>query len=286
MSMMSDPKTSEFLTYVDVYVTKKYFSHLERRASSLINSPGIGPIAMFWHAFALHQLQQYTEAIAELNELTENKQIQFAAYCALTFVQKAAHIRDKALLTQTKQQYKALSQTADHDSLVFAARYLWHMDKLKLANQCVSKVIKDNDSHAGARSLAGWFNPRESKYFDASLEIQDGNLHALMGRALHRQARRQFIEALNDLNRITISFPRFDVAFAEKAKTQMLLQLWQEAFTTANTALTVDPDSIDALLTIIVYHLASKSDTEQALAKVFDLIRAIGRSGACILRLF
>ena len=158
----NDMSLDEFLCYVDIYCEKKYYAHLERLAGKIKTYPGLkGATATFWHAFALSQQDQHTEAMRDLNELTENRTVQFAAAACLANVHKASRYKNKDEVTANKNKLKTLSRESGHESLLFAARFFWHSDKLKQARQCIEKVLKAERKTTAGWSLYGWVSLSE-----------------------------------------------------------------------------------------------------------------------------
>lgn len=277
----------EFYALVDIFCQAQMWQHLHMACNEIIRQKGNDPAYRFWRAVAMTYQGSCTDAVRELEPLLVVPELGLAANAALIAAHKGTKVPDKDAIADLKEKAKATSKTSDEPALLAGARYFWHSDKGKLARQCVEKVLGKSKKNIEALCIFGWINltsgddrseRKAMQVFESVLKYTENkDISALLGRAKFQEMKKQYRKALDDLNMVIVSFPKFDPGLLEKARVLMIMGNWDEALSTAQRVLQRNPYSVDALRLICLYLLGQESKSDTTLRRLQDLKMAIDK---------
>ena len=118
---------------------------------------------------------------------------------------------------------------------------------------------------------------RCAQYFDnasgTGAELE--NLDALMGKAKVLEGKRQWVQALDALNKVIVMHDWFLPALIEKAKALMMTADWDQALEAAGRLQQQEANNIEALRLNVLFLLSRESRCEEASERLTELVAAL-----------
>uniref|UniRef100_UPI00358DF2F5 tetratricopeptide repeat protein 21B n=1 Tax=Myxine glutinosa TaxID=7769 RepID=UPI00358DF2F5 len=267
------------LELIHYYCQEGLFHHAENVANNEIKKNGCEPVFVFFRAFALLMQGSIKEAIRDLENIKNDKDLKLCCIIALIYAQKKSSAPDVSAVQKLEVMLKEERKLAGELPLYYAAVFLWHIGHHDNAREYVDRMIKVSCRSRKGIVLKGWIDltagtealyKRALKYLDESLQ-DEKDVFALMGRAKYFEVKQNFSGALEIMNRIIVGFPTFLPAMVEKMKLQLALQDWEEALGTAQRILEKDSNCLEALKMWILFMLCHEGNFEEAAKRIHNL---------------
>jgi len=170
-------------------------------------------------------------------------------------------------------------------SFFIAAQVLMLMGDHKKAREYIARVVEIQASYPQSKSMAGWIeltcglDVKAKKAIDLFKEAQVANpadIDAFLGQATYMETvKKDFSGALDVLANCVVKFSWFTPTEAEKARLLVASREWDLASESANRALQLDPNSIEALSLSILILMAKESKYSAASSQLGELVELI-----------
>lgn len=118
---------------------------------------------------------------------------------------------------------------------------------------------------------------RCAQFFDSATGsgAELDNLDALMGKAKVLEGKRQWVQALDALNKVIVMHDWFLPALIEKAKALMMTADWDQALEAAGRLQQHEANNIEALRLNVLFLLSRESRCEEAAERLQELVTAL-----------
>jgi tetratricopeptide (TPR) repeat protein len=159
------------------------------------------------------------------------------------------------------------------------------MGEHKRAREYLSKTVAIQDNYQGARSLNGWIEltcgsevkaKKANDMFKEAQEKYPNDIDAYIGQATFlEQVKKDVKGAINVLTTCAVKFSWFTPSESERARLLLAMKEWDLAAESANKALQLDPNNIQALsltITILLVRDSKYSTASSRLAELAELI--------------
>ena len=159
------------------------------------------------------------------------------------------------------------------------------MGEHKRAREYLSKTVAIQDNYQGARSLNGWIEltcgsevkaKKANDMFKEAQEKYPNDIDAYIGQATFlEQVKKDVKGAINVLTTCAVKFSWFTPSESERARLLLAMKEWDLAAESANKALQLDPNNIQALsltITILLARDSKYSTASSRLAELADII--------------
>jgi tetratricopeptide repeat protein 21B len=173
-------------------------------------------------------------------------------------------------------------------SFFIAAQVSMLLDEHKQAREYLKRTLDIQANYPQAKSLAGWIEltcgseVKAKKSLDMFKEAQAANpadVDAVLGEAMYmEQVKKDLREAIEILTGVVVKFSWFTPTEADKARLLVALGEWELASESANRALQLDPNSIEALSLSVLVLLAKDSKFSAASSRLGELADLISET--------
>ncbi|KTG00499.1 hypothetical protein cypCar_00025844, partial [Cyprinus carpio] len=250
------------------YCQEKYSSHVVDVSSEAQGKFSHDPVFSFLHAYGLLMQDQVSEAIQELEQLKERRDVSLCVLMALVYAQKKRPNPDRDVIQELDGRVKEERKTASPKALYYAGLLLWLLGRNDKAREYVDRMIKISSGSKEGIVLKGWIDLRSNKdayakksgkYFDEALK-EKSDIFALMGKVHYYEFRQNYSGALETINQVIVSYPSFLPALAKKMKLLLTLQDWEQTIDAAQRLLQRDKNNLEALRMLALHSLCREGD--------------------------
>uniref|UniRef100_A0AAR2KQ70 Tetratricopeptide repeat protein 21B n=1 Tax=Pygocentrus nattereri TaxID=42514 RepID=A0AAR2KQ70_PYGNA len=244
------------------YCQEKYCNHALNVSSEAQRNFSNDSVFIFFHAYGLLMQDHVQEAIQELEQVRDRRDVSLCTLMALVYAQKKRPHPDRDTIQELDARVKEDRKSASPKALYHAGMFLWLLGRNDKAREYVDRMIKISSGSTEGIILKGWIDltsgkdayaKKSGKYFDEALK-EKINIFALMGKVQYYEFRQNYSGALEIVNQVIVSYPSFMPALVKKMKLLLSLQDWEQ--------------TVDAFLSFFVsvkqlLNLISNMDTQE-----------------------
>lgn len=151
------------LALILYYCQEKYSSHVVDVSSEAQGKFSHDPVFSFLHAYGLLMQDQVSEAIQELEQLKERRDVSLCVLMALVYAQKKRPNPDRDVIQELDGRVKEERKTASPKALYYAGLLLWLLGRNDKAREYVDRMIKISSGSKEGIILKGWIDLRSNK---------------------------------------------------------------------------------------------------------------------------
>uniref|UniRef100_A0AAY4BBA0 Tetratricopeptide repeat domain 21B n=1 Tax=Denticeps clupeoides TaxID=299321 RepID=A0AAY4BBA0_9TELE len=259
---------SPFQALVVFYCQEKYTHHALSAASEAqmkFSDP------FFTAAVYSVPLGQVQEAIHELEQIRERRDVSLCALMALVYAHKKRPNPDRDAMQELDAKVKEDRKVASPKALYYAGMFLWLLGRNDKAREYVERMIKISSGSKEGVILKGWIDltsnkdsyaKKSGKYFDEGLK-DNNSILALMGKVEYYEFRQNYSGALETVNQVIVSYPGFLPALIKKMRLFLTLQDWEQAVDEARRLLQRDKNNLDALRMLALQSVCREGNTTE-----------------------
>ncbi|XP_016148131.1 tetratricopeptide repeat protein 21B-like [Sinocyclocheilus grahami] len=264
------------LALILYYCQERYSSHVVDVSSDAQGKFSHDPIFSFLHAYGLLMQDQVLDAIQELEQLKERRDLSLCVLMALVYAQKKRPNPDRDVIQELDGRVKEERKTASPKALYYAGLLLWLLGRNDKAREYVDRMIKISSGSKEGIVLKGWIELRSNKdayakksgkYFDEALK-EKSDIFALMGKVHYYEFRQNYSGALETINQVIVSYPSFLPALVKKMKLLLTLQDWEQTIDAAQRLLQRDKNNLEALRMLALHSLCREGDVGEVYHQV------------------
>jgi tetratricopeptide repeat protein 21B len=286
---------NEDLTQIHYYASKKLYHSLYLFCSSTLRKKIGDPVLLFWKAYALIKENKITEAIEELQQLQEKRELLLACPLALIYAHEKCKIIDREAIEELQAKFTIAAnlQNIVDRAYLQAALFYYHTGDMNEATANIKRALSINANCTFATVLLGYvelnsnhehIRKNSQSRFDSILNNNPKNIEALMGRLNYLRTNHiQYNIALDTSSELIVYYPSFLPAYIERSYLYIELSQWDQANKSARVCLDIDPNNLDSYYTIALTHLCKDgnyNDAVSILTKLFELIKTIEPNNA------
>jgi tetratricopeptide repeat protein 21B len=283
---------------VQHYARAGYFRHIQTVCNDALKKRSNDPALLFWRALGMLKEGSVNEAIREYEAVASRGDVQLAlpVKLALLHAHKASKVVDSEEVMRLEQEIDMEDSNASDRARLMAAQVLWHLGDVAQAKEQVDRLLQLQSHSVPGLALRGWLDLHEAQEELASgfgdehlsaAELSFGHaleasapkkdLEALMGRARIHLLKRQFRDALDQLNQVVVTYSWFLPALVEKCSVLIAMGDWDQAIETAERVLAQEPHNAEALRVQVLHLLSQEGRYAQAVSRIQELIDALTR---------
>ncbi|EDO49516.1 predicted protein, partial [Nematostella vectensis] len=270
---------------INYYCREKYYRQLQTTCLESLRKYGNDSVLLFWKAFGILMEGNPSEAMREFESIKDKPEVVLCSTMALIYAHKKAKLVDREAVQELESKLRQDRQSCGEMALYFGSMFLLHTGKVDKAREYVDRMIKMSQDTKEGLILRGWidiscgreaFVKKSIKFFDDSLKNAK-NLDALFGKARYLQLKNNFSGALDTVNQAVVAYPECIPALIEKMRLQLALQDWDQTLETAQRALAINRNCIEAQRMVILFMLCRDGSYTEASEKIVELIHALDR---------
>ncbi|CAG9315664.1 unnamed protein product [Blepharisma stoltei] len=276
------------LTSIQYFARQGFYHHIIETCEGEMRR-GQDTTLAFWRAFGIFKEGSVTEAIRELDNLMQRRDIQYPACCAIIYYHKQCKLVDQEAVMRFKNQKSTFKSSAGDASLLMAGQFMSLIGKNNKSRQHVTEVLDRNSGNLQALNVYGWNEllteqdgdiQSASRAFDQVIEesgelVYTRYIDALLGKVKCYETAKKFKEIVEILNDMLVKNPKFVPVLLEKAKVQMMIGDWDEIVETVQRILVASNRNIEALRIWTFHALAREASFDVAVEKLKELHAAL-----------
>lgn len=247
-----------------------------------------------WKAYALHSEGSTREAILEAESCVGKRDMGLPFASALAYFHEQLATVDQDAVREMNLRRSQELHHAPETSRVLTARFYIMVGEVEKAQEVLNSL--DGIESPAVNSARGWnafvtgkktnaasgktsiaFLDQCAQFFDsaAGSGAELDNLDALMGKAKVLEGKRQWVQALDALNKVIVMHDWFLPALIEKAKALMMTADWDQALEAAGRLQQHEANNIEALRLNVLFLLSRESRCEEAAERLQELVTAL-----------
>ncbi|XP_075068271.1 tetratricopeptide repeat protein 21A [Mixophyes fleayi] len=271
----------EIMASIIFYCKEKYYRHMQTIARKGLQKYCNDPVLVFFKAYGILMEDRVQEAIPELESIKDVPEVSLCSLMSLIYAQKNSEIIDRDAISELERKLKQSRKSAGPKALYYAGLFLWVLGRSDKAQEYIDRMLKMSNKSSEGLVLKGWLHltPGTSvakcvKYFDEGTQ-DNNNLFGLIGKAECFLMQKNFSGALDIINQIIVSFPKFTTALTLKMKYALAQQDWDQSLEIAQRILSIERNNIDALQMLVIHCLTREGNVLKAYNHVKELISAL-----------
>uniref|UniRef100_A0AAR2L5L3 Tetratricopeptide repeat protein 21B n=1 Tax=Pygocentrus nattereri TaxID=42514 RepID=A0AAR2L5L3_PYGNA len=278
MSNVEDEELT--LALIIYYCQEKYCNHALNVSSEAQRNFSNDSVFIFFHAYGLLMQDHVQEAIQELEQVRDRRDVSLCTLMALVYAQKKRPHPDRDTIQELDARVKEDRKSASPKALYHAGMFLWLLGRNDKAREYVDRMIKISSGSTEGIILKGWIDltsgkdayaKKSGKYFDEALK-EKINIFALMGKVQYYEFRQNYSGALEIVNQVIVSYPSFMPALVKKMKLLLSLQDWEQTVDAAQRLLQRDKNNLEALRMLALHSLCREGDIGESVKQLLNLI--------------
>eukprot|EP00961_Rhodomonas_salina_P303981 3941432-Rhodomonas_salina.13 len=287
MSALLCPDALALHTLIHYYARKKLYHSLQTAATQALQKRANDPTLLFWKAFGVWKEGKTQDAIRDFQSIRGKQGVQLPVLLCLKQAHEEARSVDREAVQEIKEDIFNEEKNNREGSFFVAACVSMLLNEHKKAREYIGKVLEIMSSYPQARSMQGWIEltsgsdtkaRKALEIFKSAQEANKTDVDAYLGEVAFLEHYNKPKEALELLNKILVAYGWFTPAISEKARILLSLGDWEQAHEAASRALTLDANSIDAMVLDTVFLLAKKSKHSAARDRITELSDVIKAS--------
>ncbi|XP_063781238.1 tetratricopeptide repeat protein 21A [Pseudophryne corroboree] len=271
----------EIMASIMFYSKANYYCHMQNIARKGLQKYYNDPVLIFFKAYGILMEDRVQEAIRELESIEDVPEVSLCAIMLLIYAQKKSEFIDRDAISDLESKLKENRRSAGPKALYYAGLLLWVLGRSDKAQEYIDRMLKMSNKSSEGLVLKGWLHltPGTSvakcvKYFDEGTQ-DNKNLFGVIGKAECFFMQKNFSGALDIINQIIVSFPKFTIALTLKMKYVLAQQDWDQSIEIAQRILLLERNNIDALQMLVIYCLTREGNVPKALNHVKELISSL-----------
>ncbi|XP_076851637.1 tetratricopeptide repeat protein 21B [Brachyhypopomus gauderio] len=278
---MTDVQDEEStLALIIYFCQEKCYNHVLNLSSEAQRKFSNDPVFIFFHGYGLLMQDHVQEAIKELEQVKDRRDVSLCILMALVYAQKKRPNPDRDTIQELDARVKEDRKSANPNALYYAGLFLWLLGRNDKARDYVDRMIKISSGSSEGILLKGWIDltsgkdayaKKSGKYFDEALKDKI-SIFALMGKVQYYEFRQNYSGALETVNQVIVSYPSFIPALVKKMKLLLNLQDWEQAVDAAQRLLQRDRTNLEALRMLVLHSLCREGDIEESVKQLLNLI--------------
>ncbi|QDZ19093.1 tetratricopeptide repeat domain-containing protein [Chloropicon primus] len=248
-----------------------------------------GDVALqLWRAYGLCLEGSYSEALRELQALSNNQEVALPRILLQIHSHKQARVVDEETLQDLEFYLPNEEKVATERSLYFSAVFCWLMGETDRARDYCSSILRVQPKYHRATALLGWMCGESSDgagradlsqesmpYFEKALSQGTDDVLAFLGKALCFDISGDTRTAIQSLTELGLRFPWFFPALSEKIQLLIKVEDWEQASEDARKLVQQDSKNLDGHLFDVFHLLAREGRTSMGLQRLEELCTVI-----------
>ena len=244
-----------------------------------------GDVALqLWRAYGLCIEGSYSEALRELQALSNNQEVALPRILLKIHSHKQARVVDEETLQDLEFYLPNEEKVAAERALYFSAVLCWLMGETEKARDYCNSILRIQPKYHNATTLLGWMcsspdGPRgradlsvdSFPYFEKALSQGSYNVLAHLGKALCFDLRGETRTSIQSLTEVGLRFPWFFPVLSEKIHLLIKVEDWEQASEDARKLLQKDSKNLDGHLFDVFHLLAREGRTSMGIQKLEEL---------------
>lgn len=244
-----------------------------------------GDVALqLWRAYGLCLEGSYSEALRELQALSNNQEVALPRILLEIHSHRQARVVDEETLQDLEFYLPKEEQAATERALYFSAVLCWLMGETDKARDYCGSILRVQPKYHRATTLLGWMcgEPVGSavradlshdsiQYFEKALSQGTDDVLAHLGKALCLDLGGDARAAVQSLTELVLHFPWFFPALSEKVQLLIKMEDWDQASEDAQKLLQQDAKNLDGHLFHVFHLLAREGRTSMGLQRLEEL---------------
>uniref|UniRef100_A0A8C9WIP1 Tetratricopeptide repeat domain 21B n=1 Tax=Scleropages formosus TaxID=113540 RepID=A0A8C9WIP1_SCLFO len=242
---------------------------------------GNDPIFTFYRAYGILMQNRIQEAIHELESIKDGRDVSLCTMMALVYAHKKCQNPDREAIQELDARVKEDRKGASPKGLYYAGLFLWHLGRNDKAREYIERMIKISGGVKEVSTLI-YFSIilKASKYssvFGLIYYVRNGfgqmrSYSSLTFQAQYCEFRQNYSGALETINQVIVSFPRFLPAFIKKMKLLLMLQDWEQTVDAAQRLLQKEKNNLEALRMLALHSLCREGDISESINHLTNLV--------------
>lgn len=285
--------TQQFRPTLYHYIRRGWYTQQINFCNDVISKKGRDPAVLFWRAFALGMTNKIDQFEKIMETFSSRKDMNYPVTLALLYFCQRKPVVDSYFVDKYNAELSVAEDITKEAGIIIAARFFLFTGDLANASRLVDKVLRGSAPSTAAdmeaKAIEFWINVLTVQYgnyldvssfkkmenFISSQNSEQLDLDLLMAWCRVLQIGKKKSEALNVLNQIIAMYPWFLPGLTEKAALLASLSEWDQALDTAQRALDIDPEDLEALKIVAVHGFTQQCQPQESLQKLEDLERTI-----------
>ncbi|KAJ3295051.1 Tetratricopeptide repeat protein 21B [Borealophlyctis nickersoniae] len=279
----------EDIAGINYYARRKLYHHVVTVCESALRRKPADPVLLFWRAFGWIMEGRSNEALRELQNLMEKRDLVLACPTAMIYAHERSKLVDHEAIEELQARLTIASSSASlsEQALVQVALFHWHTANLDSAKEWLRKTLDMYPNSFAGLTAMGWvelasghenLGLKANTWFDRVLEKSSKDLEALMGRLTFlRKKRRQLTPALDITAQIIVYNPTFIPAYIERMYVLLEMAAWDQVVEAAQRLVGLMPDSIDAMLAVCLNELCRDGNYRMATTYLMNLNKTLAK---------
>ncbi|KAL2917694.1 hypothetical protein HK105_202567 [Polyrhizophydium stewartii] len=273
---------------INYYLRRELFQHAQAYCDAKLKKKLSEPTLIFWRAFTLIKQERATEAIRELEQLQDKRDLVLAFPLAAMYAHENCKLVDREAVDelQAKLTIAASNPNVTERALVLAGLLQMHAGHTDSAREYFRSALKTNGTSASANVCLGWLDltsgqdstaNKSNMWFDKALDKNPRD--AMLGRLTFlKKQRRQLSAAVDVATQMIVFYQSFLPAYIERMYMYLEMALWDQVVEAAQQITAISPDNVDALTLICLNELCREGGAKMAAAYISNIFDAISRT--------
>ncbi|KAL5032124.1 hypothetical protein BDV3_000718 [Batrachochytrium dendrobatidis] len=274
---------------INYYLRLKRYQHVLTYCDIKLKRRLSEPTLILWRAFSLIHIEKCAEALNELGQLQDKRDLTLAYPLAAIFAYESCkHIDHEAIQElQAKLTIASSSENITERAYILAGLLCMHTERPDMAKAYFKQAsIKEGPTTIGYVYL-GWLelngNTNESagkanSWFDKALGRNPRDVEALFGRLTFlRKMRRQISAAVDISTQLIVYHQSFLPAYIERMHMYLEMGVWDQAMEASQQVIAMSPDNIDGLCLVVLHELCQEGGARMASTYISNIFDVLGR---------
>nr|KAJ3420035.1 Tetratricopeptide repeat protein 21B [Polyrhizophydium stewartii] len=259
---------------INYYLRRELFQHAQAYCDAKLKKKLSEPTLIFWRAFTLIKQERATEAIRELEQLQDKRDLVLAFPLAAMYAHENCKLVDREAVDelQAKLTIAASNPNVTERALVLAGLLQMHAGHTDSAREYFRSALKTNGTSASANVCLGWLDltsgqdstaNKSNMWFDKALDKNPRDVEASIGLCK---------------GCMIVFYQSFLPAYIERMYMYLEMALWDQVVEAAQQITAISPDNVDALTLICLNELCREGGAKMAAAYISNIFDAISRT--------
>ncbi|KAH6596442.1 hypothetical protein BASA50_005148 [Batrachochytrium salamandrivorans] len=275
---------------IHYYLRREQFQHVVVYCDTKLKKRLSEPILILWRAFALVNLEKSTDALRELAQLQDKRDMALAYPLAAIYAYENCKHTDHEALDemQARLTIAASSPSITERAYIFAGLICAYTARPDAARQYFRSSLAVDGGSSIANVYLGWLDlttlsvelasKKGSSWFDKALDKNSRDIEALLGRLTFLKRHLHQLPAAVDITtQLIVFYPSFLPAYIERIYLYLEMLMWDQALEVSQQITAMSPNNIDALCFISLHELCRDGGARMAPNYISNLFDVLGR---------
>ncbi|XP_070582558.1 tetratricopeptide repeat protein 21A isoform X2 [Erythrolamprus reginae] len=282
---VADPQSMARILY---YAQEKYFNHVIQATNIELSKHAHDPVLLFFKGFGTMLLGRIQEGISLLeNAQKRHADVSLCCLLGLIYAHKKCENVDSSALLDIETKLKEARKTAGSNAMYYGGIFMWLMNYQDKAKEYIDKMLKISNGAKEGQVLKGWIYVTSDKQHSVKKSIkyleegiQDNtDIFGMMGKVKYFMVLQNYSGALEIISQLVVTFPFFIPALVTKMKLHLAMQDWEQSVEESKRILSKEPNDIDGLQYMVIYHLVITGDkstcgkNQDIVQEIYDFIK-------------